>query len=126
MAEDKKIIVDNDWKQEAKKEKEKLAKELEEEKNQPQQLPEGNFLSLVNMLATQAMFSLGLITTQENQEEPMLDLAMAKFNIDMLAVLEEKTKGNLEKEESKMLTEAVSSLRMAFVQISAAAGHKED
>ena len=43
---------------------------------------------------------------------------MAKYNIDMLEVLQDKTKGNLSDGETKMLNEALNNLRMAFVQLS--------
>lgn len=121
--EEKKIIVDDDWKQQAQKEKEELKKEekaAEESKPEAGErppLPPANFPGLVSMLATQVFFALGLIATEQNKgAQP--DLEMAKFNIDMLAVLEEKTKGNLGDEEEKMLTDTLSQLRMAFVQVS--------
>ena len=122
--EEKKIIVDDDWKQQAQKEKEELKKQeekaVQEEKPEAGQrppLPEANFPGLVSMLATQVFFALGLIATEENKEvQP--DLEMAKFNIDMLAVLEEKTKGNLSDDESKLLTDTLQQLRMAFVHVS--------
>jgi len=121
--EEKKIIVDDDWKQQAQKEKEQLKQEetvVEETKPEDVErppLPPANFPGLVSMLATQVFFALGLIATDQNKEvQP--DLEMAKFNIDMLAVLEEKTKGNLGDEEQKMLTDTLGQLRMAFVQVS--------
>ena len=131
MADEKKIIVDDDWKQQAQKEKEQLKeKEKEELKGQetaPEEtkaeagerppLPPANFPGLVSMLATQVFFALGLIATEANKEAQP-DLEMAKFNIDMLTVLEEKTKGNLSDDEEKMLTDTLGQLRMAFVQVS--------
>mgnify|MGYP005844510479 CR=1 FL=1 len=119
--EEKKIIVDDDWKEKAQKEKEELKKQAsekpEEETKERPPLPPANFPGLVSMLATQVFFALGLIATEENKEVKA-DLEMAKFNIDMLAVLEEKTKGNLSDEEEKMLTDTLSQLRMAYVQVS--------
>ena len=47
--------------------------------------------------------------------KPVVRKELAKFQIDMLAVLEEKTKGNLSAEESSMLTDVLHKLRMAFV-----------
>lgn len=121
MADDeKKIIVDDDWKKQAQAEKEKVQKELEEEKQkeQTQQLPEGNFSSLVSMLATQSFYALGLIGNPEDGSAPEPNIELAKYTIDMLNDLEEKTKGNLSKEEEEILKAAVSQLRMAFVQVS--------
>ena len=123
--EEKKIIVDDDWKQQAQKEKEQLKQQQEEkaeeqakpEAGERSPLPPANFPGLVSMLATQVFFALGLIATEQNKDAKP-DLEMAKFNIDMLTVLEEKTKGNLSGDEAKLLTETLSQLRMAFVQVS--------
>ncbi len=120
---EKKIIVDEDWKQEAQKEKEILAaKEEAEKKEKPEEetsrgpLPEGNFAALISMLATQALFALGLLQLK-GQEERKPDLELAKYNIDMLQVLEEKTKGNLTEEEEAVLTNTLSELRMGYVKV---------
>ena len=120
--EEKKIIVDEDWNAEAQKEKEILAaqeeaeKEKEEEKPARGPLPEGNFAALVSMLTTQALFSLGLIQIK-GQEEKEPDLEMAKYNIDMLETIQEKTKGNLTKEEETVLTNTLNELRMGYVRV---------
>ncbi|MHC4087584.1 MAG: DUF1844 domain-containing protein [Planctomycetota bacterium] len=130
--EEKKIIIDEDWKKEAQKEKEILAaQEEEEKKKKPEEklhrgpLPQGNFAALVSMLVTQALFALGLLEVkgQEGQaKEP--DLELAKYNIDMLETLEEKTKGNLTDEEKKVLENTLSQIRMAYVQVSGQAQPK--
>ncbi|MBK7890736.1 MAG: DUF1844 domain-containing protein [Bdellovibrionales bacterium] len=44
------------------------------------------------------------------------DLDMARFNIDLLAVLEEKTKGNRTSDEERFLTSVLQDLKMKFVQ----------
>lgn len=120
---EKKIIVDEDWKQEAQKEKEILAAQEEAEKKGKQQeqqsrgpLPEGNFAALISMLATQALFALGLLQVK-GQEERKPDLELAKYNIDMLQVLEDKTKGNLSKEEEIVLANTLNELRMGYVKV---------
>ena len=122
--EEKKIIVDDDWKTEAKKEKEVLAAQEEVEKKEAESqkhqgpLPPGNFAALVSMLVTQALFALGLVAVegdQDQKKEP--DLALAKYNIDMLETLEEKTKGNLSEEEQKILENMLGQVRMAYVKI---------
>ena len=120
--EEKKIIIDEDWKQEAQKEKEILAAEEEAEKAQEDNadygsLPPGNFAALVSMLTTQALFALGFLQIK-GQEKREPDLAMAKYNIDMLETLQEKTKGNLTDEEEKVLGDTLSELRMGFVKMS--------
>ena len=122
--EEKKIIIDEDWKKEAQREKEILAVQEEEEKKKKEKqtrngpLPKGNYAALVSMLVTQALFALGLLEVkgQEGQgKEP--DLELAKYNIDMLETIEEKTKGNLTEEEKKVLENTLSQVRMAYVQV---------
>jgi hypothetical protein len=120
---DKKIIVDEDWKQEAQKEKEILAAQEQAEKKEKQQekasrgpLPEGNFAALISMLTTQALFALGLLQIK-GQEERKPDLELAKYNIDMLQTLEEKTRGNLSKEEETVLANTLNELRMGYVKV---------
>ncbi len=121
--EEKKIIADEDWKQEAQKEKEVLAKQEEakqekttEEKAGHGPLPGGDFAALISMLVTQALFSLGMVQIEGQDEKKEPDLALAKYNIDMLETLQEKTKGNLSKEEEKVLENTLSQIRMAYVK----------
>jgi len=125
---EKKIIVDEDWKQEAKREKEVLAAQEQAEKEKTAEkakahgpLPKGNFAALVSMLVSQAYFSLGLLGTkdqEEQQREP--DLQLAKYNIDMLEALDEKTKGNLSEQEQNVLKDVLNQVRMAYVKVSEA------
>ncbi len=121
--EEKKIIVDEDWKAEAQKEKEILAAQEKAEKEKKQEekqargpLPEGNFAALVSMLTTQALFALGLLKVK-GQEEKEPDLEMAKYNIDILETIQEKTKGNLTKEEETVLSNTLNELRMGYVRV---------
>ena len=121
--EEKKIIVDEDWKQEAQKEKEILAAQEKAEKENTEEqdeargsLPPGNFAALISMLTTQALFALGLLQIK-GQEKKEPDLELAKYNIDMLETLEEKTKGNLTPEEQTVLTNTLNELRMGYVKI---------
>ncbi len=120
---EKKIIVDEDWKAEAQREKEIWAAQEEAEKKKTQKekqargpLPQGNFAALISMLTTQALFALGLLQVK-GQEKKEPDLEMAKYNIDMLETLEEKTKGNLTKEEETVLTNTLNELRMGYVKV---------
>jgi hypothetical protein len=123
--EEKKIIIDEDWKTKAQREKEvlkakeKVDKEPKEFDAQEEQrpLPQGDFSSLISLLTTTALFAMGLIST-ENDKEPKKDLRLAKFHIDMLEALEQKTKGNLTEQEQKLLTSTLSQLRMGFVNAS--------
>ena len=130
--EEKKIIVDEDWKSQAKKEKETQAQKEKTPETQPEQqqeqeqqaqrqpLPKGDFAALVSMLVTQALFALGLIQI-EGQDKRQPDLEMAKYNIDMLETLEEKTKGNLTETEKKVLSTTLNQVRMVFVEVSSKA-----
>jgi hypothetical protein len=122
--EPKKIIVDEDWKQQAQREKEILAaqeqeekkKEAEEEPRRGGPLPEGSLTALISMLTTQTLFALGFLQIKgEEEREPDLDLA--RYNIELLGALEEKTKGNLTAEEQQLLKNTLSDLRMGFVSV---------
>ncbi len=122
MAKEKKIIVDEDWKEQAAKEKENLVEQEQADKEkqddqQPRDLPPADFAGLVSMLATQAFFALGVIRTKED-EEPKIDMVLAQYNIDMLGIIEEKTRDHLTDEEKKLLEGTIHQLRMAFVQVS--------
>jgi hypothetical protein len=116
--EEKKIIVDEDWKNKAQKEKDTTKEKVpdkdagKERASQP--LPKGDFGTLVSLLATQAFFALGLIG-DENDKAPKKDLPLAKFHIDMLEALEAKTKGNLTEQEQQFLEGALGQLRLSFV-----------
>ncbi len=121
--EEKKIIVDEDWKQETQREKEVLAAQEDDEKKEEKEetkargpLPEGNLAALISMLATQALFALGLLQVK-GQEKNEPDLELAKYNIDMLDTLEKKTKGNLTEEEAAVLSNTLSELRMGYVKM---------
>lgn len=112
--EEKKIIVDDDWKAEAQQEKERLSRE--ETQSPPEALPDPSFAELVNMIALQAMVGLGLVGDAAGQGMPP-NLDVAKHFIDMMQVLEEKTKNNLTAEEKKLLDSVVYEMRMRFVQL---------
>lgn len=85
------------------------------------------FANLVMMLSSSAMQQLGkLVNPLTGKTEVRLDVA--QVTIDMLAMLQEKTKGNLDKEESRMLNDLVSTLQMNYVDTerSEAAKPKDD
>ena len=77
-------------------------------------LPPASFATLVQTLATQAAI---FMSEQPHPEtgEPVQHLELAKHNIDLLRVLEEKTKGNLTGEESHLLEGVLYDLLMAYV-----------
>ena len=79
------------------------------------ELPPPTFQVLVATLASQAMNSLGLLA-EEGKEPPKANFEHAQFVIDLLGVIEEKTKGNLTDMERAMLQGALTDLRMAYVE----------
>lgn len=80
--------------------------------------PAVNFDSLVQSVYMTAIMQLGGATPEG--QPPQVDILGARQSIDMLAVLEEKTKGNLTAEESRLLESALFELRMAFLEITQA------
>lgn len=117
--ESKKIIVDDDWKAEARREKEKLAEQAEERAAAP--MPGADFIGLINLIAMQAMAALGLLAGPGGERIPP-NLPAAKHFVDMIQMLEDKTKGNLTPEEQKLLDQVLYEMRMRFIQMSSAAG----
>ena len=84
-------------------------------------LPPASFSFLVLSLRAQAEMQLGLMNFGQ-EEKPQPDLMLARHTIDMMAVLLEKTKGNLSLEEQRLLENSLTELRFRFVQVSDEAG----
>jgi hypothetical protein len=78
-------------------------------------MPTASFTTLVNSIVTQALLYLGELAPQG--QEPMLNLDLAKHQIDTLGVLEEKTRGNLTDEELHALDSAMYEVRMRYVNV---------
>ena len=74
-----------------------------------------NFTALLSSLATQCMFALGVIPQQGGGGQVMVNLDQAKFSIDILAMLREKTKGNLTEDEQTGLDGTLAELQRLFV-----------
>lgn len=126
--EEKKIIIDEDWKSQV--EAEKAATEQAEsepaasESSEPgggafdddPQMPPASFEMLLTTLATEAMLAMGQMphpvtgeaTVRKNQ---------AQYLIDTIAMLKEKTKDNLQPAESGALDTLLHQLRMAFIAV---------
>lgn len=133
QGEQPKIQIDSDWKSQAQAEKERLAA-IEQEKAQTKagggpgaagahgahgQLPPANWDTLMGMMATQALLYMGgYVDPQTNR--PMVDLEAARHQIDLLGVLETKTKGNLSEDEAKQLAAVLYELRMQYVRVAQA------
>ena len=75
-----------------------------------------NFETLVSYLSTTAMFQLGLIPGPGGERIP-LDMENAQRTIDLLEVLQDKTKGNLTSQESRLLDNVLYELRMTFLEL---------
>jgi len=80
-------------------------------------LPPASFAFLVLSLRAQAEVHLGLMPYGEDENRKP-DLDLARHAIDLLAVLVEKTKGNLGLEEQRLLENSLTELRFRFVQVS--------
>lgn len=136
------LHIDTDWKKQAQEEKRKLAEQEAAKKAQStapsaapsvgatagpgaaagqapgrgrhaRELPPASMSTLIQSLMTQALYYLGEL----GGGGEMLNLDMAKHQIDTLGVLEEKTKGNLDPAEQKLLDTALYETRMRYVAV---------
>ena len=108
MDEEKKK-VDDSWKDAVQKEKENLKKEG---KFIP---PEPDFNFFITTLSLQASIALGQVPNPvSNKTEE--DLSQAKFLIDTLGMLKEKTEGNLKPEEIQLLDNLLYELRLQYIK----------
>ncbi len=118
--EDNKKHVDEDWKKRADEEKEQDTKGEgpgQAAGAQRPPVPEASFAVLVSSFATQVYIFLGEIDNPTTgKREQALD--QAKFTIDLLEVLRDKTKGNLTEDETKLIDGMLFDLRMRYVQVS--------
>src|SRR5690348_16212550 len=81
-------------------------------------LPPATFEFLALSLKTQAEIQLGLLHFGEEKDRPKPDLRVARHTIDMLAMIQEKTRGNLSLEEQRLIENSLTELRFRFVQAS--------
>ena len=134
MSEEKKIIIDEDWKSQVAAEKEAATRpahgEAAPHEAASQGRPSGStsspasasdshaipasFELLVTTFVTEAMVALGQLPHPAS-DELEFDPVRARFAIDMLEVIAEKTKGNLEPAEDRGLQDVLHQLRMAFI-----------
>jgi hypothetical protein len=122
--------VDEDWKKRAQLEKEQDALKVGDRPpaaaaagaapaapGRPAARPSPHFTGLVESLASQALMFMGAVrdplTGQAHQ-----DLHQAQAMIEMLQMLEEKTRGNLAREEEELLRQVLDEVRMHFVRLS--------
>ena len=88
------------------------------------ELPPVDFTTLVMSLSTSAMAALGLVADPRSGERTECNLPLARHTIDLLALLEEKTRGNLTGEEERLLGQVLYDLRMCYVRACEAAQRK--
>ena len=81
-----------------------------------EEAPGANFEILLSYLSTTAMFQLGLLPGPSGERIPA-DLGNARRTIDLVEVLEQKTRGNLTPEEARLLDDVLADLRMGFVEV---------
>ena len=122
------VAADEDWKERVREEARQLDEQRQsmESPGQTSQapsdedlefLPPASFAMLVQMFSTQAIVALGLVPDpQTGQTTPRPNLA--RHFIDLLGVLETKTKGQLTRDEEQLLTANLHELRMAYVECS--------
>ena len=71
---------------------------------------------LILSLKTQTEMQLGLLHTGEEKDRPEPEFRIARHSIDLLAMLQEKTRGNCTMEEQRLIDNALTELRFRFVQ----------
>ncbi len=76
---------------------------------------EVDFSTLILSLGTGAMIHLGIVP-DPNTKQTSKNLELARQNIDILGVLKEKTKGNLQEHEEKLLDSIITEARLRFVE----------
>ncbi len=122
-----KIAVDSDWKSQAAAEKERLASQ--EQKGSAgaggrggaaaREIPPADFQGLMSTLVSQALVYMGAFPDPATGRA-MISLEYAAFHIDLLDVLEKKTKGNLTQQESEDITQVLAELRSRYVELQGA------
>ena len=81
-------------------------------------LPPPTFSFLIESLLMQTQMQLGLLHIGQEEEDNEPNLPLARHSIDMLAILQDKTRGNLTVEEQRLLENGLTELRFRFVQVS--------
>lgn len=78
-------------------------------------LPKIDFSSFILSLYSSGLVQLGKVEDPSTGEKK-INLTLAKHTIDMIAMLEKKTRGNLNDEEDNLLKALLSEIRLAFVE----------
>ncbi len=119
--EEKKIIIDEDWKSQVQAEKEAAEKAKQEDPTGAEsaaaaggQMPPADLQTIISMFATQAMMCLGAMPNPVTGKAEV-SFEQARHFIDLIGVLQEKTQGNCSPEESNMLENILHELRMSYL-----------
>ncbi len=126
MADEKKIIIDEDWKSQVQAEKE-AAQQQAPQPATPKgtampgdhAMPPASLEMLITTLVTEAMISLGQIP-HPHTGETVFQPQQAKYLIDTVEMLREKTKGNVTPAETEMMDQLLHELRLTYVQLTTA------
>ena len=102
-------MVDESWKESVEKERSSSPQE------KPFVPPEADFAIFVTSLALQASIALGEVANPVTKKKEA-NLPQAKFLIDTLAMIQEKTEGNLKEDEGRLLEGALYELRLQYVE----------
>ncbi len=108
MSDEVRKKVDDEWKTQVESEK-KAAKEKQEAYHEP------TFKIFISSLSVQAMIALGKLENPVSGKIE-INLEQARFLVDTIGILKEKTRGNLTEEEGKFLEDSLFSLRMMYVE----------
>ncbi|MBW1615358.1 MAG: DUF1844 domain-containing protein [Deltaproteobacteria bacterium] len=87
---------------------------MSDNKNIKQELPKIDFSTFINSIAASALVNLGMM--QDTAGESGKNLLLAQQSIDILGVIQEKTKNNLTNEEENLLINLLHDLRLAYVK----------
>ena len=122
--EEKKIIIDEDWKSRVEAEREQAKKEPARPEGEPSQaaeehgpLPPPSLELVISTFAMQAMISLGVIADPTSGKGEV-HLDAARHFIDTVELLKTKTEGNRTPEESELIDKILSDLRLSYVAVS--------
>jgi len=91
-------------------------KEQPKQEQAKQELPQIDFVTFILSLASSVQVHMGLMPNPGTGKQEK-NLSLAKQTIDILGVLQEKTKGNLSPEEDKLLEGILYELRMKYVEL---------
>ncbi len=90
----------------------------DESEKSKEPLPKIDFSSFVLSLYSSGLVQMGKVEDPSTGQKSV-NLDLAQHTIDMIAMLEEKTRGNLTEEEANLMRALLSELRLAFVEASA-------